>query len=126
MDAEDSFEFSAAHMGVNVNNASRKISEFIYAHLPAHECGIAGGSFNSSHSCRIIGANHALFSAMGEDGVVRAWGGWRTWAAMRAYVDENTTRSQLWADFFYWLARGYNAFEYENGREGAMGDDEPV
>jgi hypothetical protein len=117
-DTEVELTFSAQFAGFEGDKAAAEITAFIQTHLPNEECGVAEGSFNSSHSARITGANHALFSAKGDTTVVQRWGGWKSRLAMEAYVDLDTLPCPVWRDVFYWLQYGYSMYSFESGPAG--------
>ena len=95
--------------------AARKMTKFVQFSMPHDEVGIAEGSFCASHSARITGANHGMYSARANYTTLRRWGGWKSEPAMQGYIDHDTVRCKLYADFYFWLREEYIAFEFETG-----------
>ena len=101
--------------------AARVITEFVQSTLPAREIGIADGSFCASHSARITGANHCMYSARANYTTLRRWGGWKSEPAMQGYIDHETVRCKIWGDFYYWLKEDYTTYEFDTGPNGYDG-----
>ena len=110
-------EFSAEFADFRGNKAAASITDWIQTFLPPSESGVAEGSFNSSHSCRITGANHGLYSAKADSVALQKWGGWKSRVAMEAYIDINTAPCPHYRALFFWLTYGYQV-EFESGPAG--------
>lgn len=122
------FEFSAAGMGITANNASVVITEFMQEYLPSEEIGVAEGSFISSHSMRITGANMINSLHRGDYTRLKKWGGWLSETSVGIYLarfDPTIPWDATWAAFYYWMEYNYNQGEVTWGSVGYDDDPEP-
>lgn len=122
----NTFEFSAAGMGITTNNASVVITEFMQTYLPAAEIGVAEGSFISSHSMRITGANMINALHRGDYTRLKKWGGWLSETSVGIYLkrfDPTIPWNATWAAFYYWMEYSYDQGDVIWGAVGY--DDEP-
>ena len=108
---DSEFEFSAKGMGITIDNASVIITEFLQLHLPAEEIGVAEGSFISSHSMRITGANMINSLHKGDYTRLKKWGGWLSETSVGIYLkrfDPNIPWNKTWSSFYYWMEYSYD------------------
>ena len=109
-------ELTAVFMEIHVKKqAAREMTKFVQKFLPKREIGVADESYIASHSARITGANHIMYSAGANYTKLRRWGGWKSEVSMQSYIDHTTVKSRVYKDFYFWMEEGYNEHEFETG-----------